>query len=122
MIEFDLLNVLRGNGFVITLTGMLIVFSGLLLISLFITLLPRTLSVLDRITTANTPPPVTTTARDNAPTEQQIMAAISLAIHMELERCGGELQRITIQRRQPVDSFWTSAGKMRSLSNRSPHA
>ncbi len=121
MIHFDLTNVLRGDGIATTIIGMTIVFCGLLLISLFIRLLPKALTALDRLTS----PRQASTAQlttDTAPSEEEIHAAICLAIHMELERCGGDLQRITIAQRPAPGSFWNSAGKMRSLSDRSPHA
>jgi len=120
MLQFD--NIIAGNGISITLTGMSIVFSGLLLISLFIILLPRILNVLDRFSAPAAPKPTPATNKPATATEQEIMAAISLALHMELERCGGDLQRITMKRRPASGTFWTTAGKMRSLSNRSPYA
>lgn len=122
MIDFNPQNVLDSNGITITITGMLIVFSGLLLISLFIIILPHALARLDRLLMGKTTSQPVVTNVPEEPSEQEIMAAISLAIHMELERCGGDLQRITMQRRTPAGTFWNSAGKVRSLSNRSPHA
>lgn len=123
MFKFE--NISAGNGYEISLTGMAIVFSGLLLISLFIILLPRMLALLDRVTAKGSPPTTGTETSPSAPsppTDEEIMAAISLAIHIELERCGGDLQRITMAKRPSSGSFWHTAGKMRSLSNRSPYA
>ncbi len=122
MFKFE--NISAGNGYEITLTGMTIVFSGLLLISLFIILLPRMLALLDRLIAKGGPTTGTETTLSvlSPPTEGEIMAAISLAIHIELERCGGDLQRITMAKRPSSGSFWHTAGKMRSLSNRSPYA
>jgi Na+-transporting methylmalonyl-CoA/oxaloacetate decarboxylase gamma subunit len=120
MFKFE--NISAGNGYEISLTGMAIVFSGLLLISLFIILLPRLLALLDRLTAKGTPTTAVTATTPSPPTEEEIMAAISLAIHIELERCGGDLQRITMAKRPSSGSFWHTAGKMRSLSNRSPYA
>jgi hypothetical protein len=54
--------------------------------------------------------------------EEDIMTAIALVIHLELERLTGESQKITISRRPGQGSIWASAGKMRSLSQRSIHA
>ncbi len=119
MFKFE--NISAGNGYEITLTGMTIVFSGLLLISLFIILLPRMLALLDSLM-AKGDPVTETLSPPSPPTEEEIMAAISLAIHIELERRGGDLQRITMAKRPPSGSFWHTAGKMRSLSNRSPYA
>lgn len=123
MFKFE--NISAGNGFETTITGMTIVFSGLLLISLFIILLPRMLSLFDRLTAKDKTPAAATPANAGAPsspTEEEILAAISVAIHIELERCGGDLQRITMPKRPSSGSFWHTAGKMRSLSNRSPYA
>ncbi|MDY0189430.1 MAG: OadG family transporter subunit [Desulfuromonas sp.] len=122
MVQFD--NIIAENGIGITVTGMTIVFSGLLLINLFIILLPRILKTFDRVrskpeqTLADTSAPHTL----EEPTEGEIMSAIALVIHIELERCGGDLQQITIKKHPAAGSFWTTAGKMRSLSNRSPYA
>nr|WP_320050559.1 OadG family protein [uncultured Desulfuromonas sp.] len=121
MIHFDLNNIFLGDGITTTIIGMTIVFCGLLLISLFIRLLPKVLSALDRLSAprqelAKQP------STDRVASEEEIHAAISMAIHMELERYGGDLQRITISRHSAPGSFWNSAGKMRSLSDRSPHA
>lgn len=121
MIHFDLNNILRGDGVTTTVIGMAIVFCGLLLISLFIRLLPKVLAALDRVGAPH-PTPSAQPEIDSTPSEEEVYAAICMAIHMELERCGGDLQRITIARRPAPGSFWNSAGKMRSLSDRSPHA
>ncbi|MBN2645660.1 MAG: OadG family protein [Desulfuromonadaceae bacterium] len=123
MIQFSPSNILTGNGIAITLTGMLIVFSGLLLISLFISSLPRLLSWLDQLkqkTPAATDSSISAQATEL--TEPEIHAAISLVLHLELERCGGDLQRITIHERPAMASFWNPRGQMRSLSDRSPYA
>jgi len=122
MINLNWQNVIDSNGITITLIGMLIVFSGLLLISTFIIILPHALAVFDRVVAGRQPQPVSAKVTSNDPTEQEIMAAISLVVHMELERCGGDFQRITMKRRAPTGTFWNSTGTTRSLSNRSPHA
>ncbi|PLX94084.1 MAG: hypothetical protein C0620_06675 [Desulfuromonas sp.] len=122
MIHFDPANILRGDGITITLIGMIIVFSGLLLISLFIRLLPRALALIDHLCTKSEARNSSSSPISTTPSDDEVHAAICLAIHMELERCGGDLQRITISRRPAPGSFWNSAGKMRSLSDRSPHA
>lgn len=123
MFQFD--NIRAGNGFEISLTGMIIVFSGLLLISFFIVLLPRVLILLDRLIASGSPSATVADSASSvpsAPTQAEIMAAISLAIHIELERRGGDMQQITMAKRPSSGSFWRTAGKMRSLSNRSPYA
>lgn len=124
MIHISFQNVLESHGIAITLTGMMIVFSGLVLISLFITQLPNLLSVYDRLTTRKVreKKPVAEAITDEASPEDEIMTAIGLVIHLELERLTGESQKITISRSSGPGSIWASAGKMRSLSQRSIHA
>ncbi len=124
MIHISFQNVLESHGIAITLTGMMIVFSGLVLISLFITQLPNLLSVYDRLTTRKVreKKPVAEAITDDVSPEDEIMTAIGLVIHLELERLTGESQKITISRSSGPGSIWASAGKMRSLSQRSIHA
>ncbi|SHJ05916.1 Oxaloacetate decarboxylase, gamma chain [Malonomonas rubra DSM 5091] len=120
--NFSWQNVIDGNGIGITLTGMLIVFSGLLLISLFITALPRVLALGEAKKQA--PVQSKTAAADTGstePTEDEIMAVISLVLHLETERSLGEGSKLTISR-QKRGSIWASAGKMRSLSEGGSHA
>ena len=121
--NFSWQNVIDGNGIGITLTGMLIVFSGLLLISLFIAALPRVLALMDdkcsAADKAQTAESVASGSDD--PTEDEIMAVISLVLHLETERSLGEGSRMTISRKKR-GSIWASAGKMRSLSEGGSHA
>ena len=123
MIHISLQNVLDGHGVAISLTGMLIVFAGLVLISLFIAQLPALLTWFDRLTTRKAPKAEPVAVKNPVVSaEDEIMSAISLVIHMELERLTGESQKITISRRPGQGAIWASAGKMRSLSQRSIHA
>jgi len=125
MVHVNWQNVLDGHGFAITLIGMAIVFSGLLLISLFIAQLPRMLELFDRLVSrAVRPAPSELAVAERAVVSQgeELMAAISLVVHMELERLTGESQKITILRHSGQGAIWASAGKVRSLSQRSPHA
>lgn len=118
-------NVVDGNGIGITLTGMLIVFSGLLLISLFITVLPRILELQSRLRSQRGSSPAVTqpvVMVDEEPSEAEIMALISLVLHLETERSLGEGHQLTISRKQRQGSIWASAGKMRSLSEGGSHA
>lgn len=119
--NFSWQNVIDGNGIGITITGMLIVFSGLLLISLFISALPRILAFKDGKSTLpeNAEKPVADGSSE--PSEDEIMALISLVLHMETERSLGEGSKLTISR-QKRGSIWASAGKMRSLSEGGSHA
>ena len=122
--HFSWQNVLEGQGLEIAATGMLIVFAGLALISLFIARLPQLLALGDRLFTREG---AGTASRpvdgETAPaSEEEIMAAIALVLHLELEGSTGESGRITISRKQRQGSIWNSAGKMRSLSQGGPFA
>lgn len=127
MTFFHLDNLLLNDGIGLIFSGMLIVFAGLALISLFLYLLPHALTLFDRLqpvgaTTAAAATATPPTVEQEPLTAAELQAAISLVVHLELERCGGELQRITLNRRGPGASFWNARGRMRSLSGRSPHA
>lgn len=124
MIHVSWQNVLDGHGFAITLIGMAIVYVGLVLISLFIAQLPRLLGLFDRLTTRAPRPAAGGASAGTAavPQGEELMAAIGLVVHMELERLTGESQKITILRRPGQGAIWASAGKVRSLSQRSTHA
>lgn len=120
--NFSWQNVIDGNGIGISLTGMMIVFSGLLFISLFITALPRVLSLKERFSAAPTPSAADMIVTDELPSDAEIMAVISLVLHLELERSLGEGHKVTISRKKRQGSIWASAGKMRSLSEGGSHA
>ncbi|OHB33016.1 MAG: hypothetical protein A2X84_05535 [Desulfuromonadaceae bacterium GWC2_58_13] len=124
MIHVGLQNVMNGRGLAITIIGMTIVFSGLVAISLFIGQLPNLLKLYDRLTTHKNrqPAPLASEAGEEPAQENEIMTAIGLVVHLELERLTGESQKITISRRPGQGAIWASAGKMRSLSQRSTHA
>lgn len=117
------LNVVAGNGIGITITGMLIVFSGLALISFFIVILPK---LLDRSCWPGLNTGLAKTeeqvAVDTEPTEEELLAVVSLVLHAETERSLGEWTQLTISRQQRHGSIWASAGKMRSLSEGGSYA
>ena len=117
-------NVIDGNGIGITLTGMLIVFSGLALISLFIAALPKAIALATRLAAKQGRSSLgpAAVAEETAPSEAEIMAVISLVLHLELQHSLGEDAQITISRQQRQGSIWNSAGKMRSLSEGGLHA
>lgn len=117
--NFSWQNVIDGNGIGITITGMLIVFSGLLLISLFIAALPKLLAL--KHSGAQPEEAVGAKTEPSEPSEDEIMAVIALVLHLETERSLGEGSRLTISRRKR-GSIWSSAGKMRSLSEGGSHA
>ncbi|MBE9487161.1 MAG: OadG family protein [Chloroflexi bacterium] len=117
-------NVIDGNGIGITLTGMLIVFSGLALISLFITALPRVLDWGSRLAAGKDTPSTVQAGASVAmePSDEEIMAALALVLHLELQHSLGEDSKVTISRQQRQGSIWASAGKMRSLSEGGSYA
>lgn len=120
--NFSYQNIIDGNGYEITLIGMLIVFLGLAFTSAFIALLPRLLGVKmpagekkpdDKATKGKQMP-----ATASLPDDELQAAAIAIALHLELE--GGPVtdnQKITIDRSQRA-SNWSSAGIMQSLATR----
>lgn len=116
-------NVIDGQGIGITLTGMLIVFSGLALISLFIVILPKLLELPGRLANRETTAQeIRQAVDDSEPSEEELIAVISLVLHEEMQRSLGEWTQLTISRQQPHGSIWASAGKMRSLSEGGSHA
>lgn len=118
-------NVIAGNGIGITITGMLIVFSGLALISFFISVLPRILEYRQSkqvgISESGSAQQEACVA-DQEPTEEELLAIISLVLHEEMERSLGEMSRLTIARQKQHASIWASAGRMRSLSEGGSYA
>lgn len=114
-------SIIEGNGFGITLVGMLIVFTGLVLVSLYISSLPRILNAMQRSRERREQRGAVTAKQpeDAALTDEQaLIAAIGYVIEAEIE-LGNLLdyQRITIQRDES-QRIWAVAGKMRTLSTR----
>jgi len=128
---FSLQNIFTHGGIAISITGMLIVFSGLLIISLYIRLLPKILTFLEKDNlrkkfkrAKKEPEPVSEAAtpevlkKPEKPADDinEIMSVIGLVLHLEQKRVaalegGNELITITRDYLQP--SMWRSAGKMR---------
>ncbi|MBU2515851.1 OadG family protein [bacterium] len=117
-------NIVGGNGVVISMTGMLIVFCGLFIITLFIALLPRILTlVIDdqfgwkkrarrSVTNAG---PIIEPGKD-AETENEIAVAIGLVLHLEKER----LNQLTTD--EGKRDFWGTAGKLSATPKRRLYA
>ena len=114
-------NVIDGHGLQISITGMLIVFSGLALISFFITSLPKILALGGAGATNKAAADVSAEPKAE-PTEEDIIAVLTVVLHAEMEHSLGEMTHLTISRQQRTGSVWASAGKMRSLSEGGPHA
>ena len=104
-------NVIAGNGLGISLTGMVIVFCGLMLISLFIALLPKILTLaLDsqRDTKGSIAQPVTKTESNAEIVDQDeldVVSIIGLVLFMEQERLSGNPSIISNL------NIWGTAGR-----------
>ena len=84
-LEFNLQNVIDGNGISIAVTGMLIVFVALVTISLFLSALPRLLAVLERYYPQQehhhgTPAATSTTSVVAQPVTEEMLVAIAVAL------------------------------------------
>lgn len=89
MQTFGFQNIINGNGFLISLTGMFIVFCGLVIISLAIALLPRILAII-------VPEPIVVKSSEGSkqvenspvvdPRENDIGCLISLILQLEHEK------------------------------------
>lgn len=120
-LSFD--NVLKYDGIIVSITGMLIVFLSLLFISFFIRILPIALAKLDELKEKKTAlaQPVVKAApvAQNLPEDAELNAAIMAVIAIELEQLNSaDDQKITIDTHTPARSVWAAAGKMRTLSAR----
>jgi oxaloacetate decarboxylase gamma subunit len=80
-------NVTESNGLGIAVTGLVIVFSALTLISVFIAMLPRILLVLSAVLPAEPHPPAPSQRR-KAADEEELVAAIGVALHHRRTRQG----------------------------------
>jgi len=112
-------NIIDGHGLGIMLTGMLIVFFGLSLLSGFIIVLSR-LAGSHQVAAAHLAPAPKVEKAE--PTVEELLAVTSLVIYMESERSLGEWTHSSVPRQSRRGSIWTSAGKMRSLSEGGSHA
>lgn len=108
------LHTMLHQGLPIALTGMLIVFAGLLCLSLFIRLLPY---CCQRRATPTKPP---TSLPVEELTTEELEAVIGLVMELENARASGEQQRITTS--EHPESLWSSAARMRRLSDGDPYA
>jgi hypothetical protein len=87
-------NIVAGNGLGISVTGMVIVFSGLILISVFIGLLPKILTLgvslqKDKDETRKQEISALTTRTETDEDELDIVSIIGLVLYMEQERQAG---------------------------------
>ncbi len=129
MNQFSYQNIIAGDGFGLTLTGMAIVFVSLTLVAGAIDQLPRALRAFDALTGAGEQKPTTPLAGITDPksvdseSDAELMTAIGLVIHMEFELASVEdKQKITISRHVDKRSSWAAAGKMKTFSRREKYA
>jgi|SRR5690606_28799865 Na+-transporting methylmalonyl-CoA/oxaloacetate decarboxylase gamma subunit len=116
--------ILEGNGFGITLTGMLIVFSGLILVSFFVSMMPKIMASIERVRSFRERRAVRAAVANQGSEslqdadELELWAAIGYVIQAEMEQENLlDYQSITI-RRDASQQVWAVAGKMRTLSTR----
>ena len=121
--NFSFQNVIAGDGIGISITGMFVVFFGLSFISGYIRLLPEVLNKIDQLFS---PKPRVSPAsaekkanqeknESDKPEDEDLLAAISLVVYMELQNRRTSGQKITIQRNDDSQASWFWAGKMRTL-------
>jgi|GEM_PF-1985911 len=128
MNSYSYQNIIDGNGFGMTFTGMAIVFISLAVIASSIALLPKLLLLLDKVQGNGTNKELeaaSLAAESDASVgdEEAIMTAIGLVVHMELDRISVEdQQRITISKQVDQRSMWSAAGKMKTFSRREKYA
>lgn len=118
--DFNLHNISVSNLFlydfdpiVFSVMGMLIVFSGLALISLYIVMLPRLLSLFEK----KKQPESSGEVQQAASEDEEILMAIAVALHLDQTNDAGEM-KITWPRHQDA-SPWQHAGRIRGLAVRS---
>lgn len=127
----SLQNIFTHGGIPISITGMLIVFTGLLIISLYIRLLPKILTFLEKDNLSKKFKRGKKLPQSEAEVEaskelakpekpaddiNEIMSVIGIVLHLEQKRVsaldGGD-ELITITREYLQPSVWRSTGKMR---------
>jgi len=114
-------NIVAGNGLGISVTGMVIVFSGLILISVFIGLLPKILTLGVNVqkdkneTTKQEISTITTSAETDAEDELDIVSIIGLVLYMEQERQAGNPLVISHL------NIWGTAGRTTVMPRRSTY-
>lgn len=120
MNELSVENIIAGDGIGISITGMAIVFTGLLLLSIIIFFLPKALSLFDRLFGDKEADSMTLSQiQDPFREGDELVTAIAIVLHMELERSYLEdTQRITIARAANQKSMWAASSNMKYFSSR----
>ncbi len=95
-----------------SLMGMSLVFCGLVIIAIYITLLPKLLKL-----GAPKQQPLTTKTEASDNVEEEILLAITTALHLHNNFPDGE-ERITWKSHGDMESPWLVSGRMQSLNSR----
>ncbi|MBL6990474.1 MAG: OadG family protein [Bacteriovoracaceae bacterium] len=106
------------NALTFSLLGMSVVFVGLICISIYITVLPKILKMLERKAKTATPvvgPPSESTVVDK--TEDDTYLAIAMALHMERHFLENS-QKITWDMYDDKESLWKIGGRFANLGLR----
>jgi len=112
----------NGHNFILfSLMGMMIVFAGLSFISIYITLLPKILSLPQKFKTEKH----TRNEGDSQPEtvaedmkDSELLLAIAVALHLD-QTSGSSYEKITWKRYEAGESAWLTAGRLRGLAVRS---
>lgn len=95
-----------------SLMGMALVFGGLVIIAIYITLLPRLLTL-----GSKKPQPSEAKNPADSNEEEEILLAIATALHLHNNFPDGD-ERITWKSHGDMESPWLVSGRMQTLSNR----
>jgi Na+-transporting methylmalonyl-CoA/oxaloacetate decarboxylase gamma subunit len=116
---FSIQNIINGNGVVISIGGMSIVFAGLLVISIYIALLPKLLKIFSKKKVNKNETVVESleakySQNKEIDEDKDLASVIGLVLQMEQERLvQSSNQVITIQRDRHSPSNWSKDSKMR---------
>jgi Na+-transporting methylmalonyl-CoA/oxaloacetate decarboxylase gamma subunit len=101
-------NILDNHGFSIAVLGMTIVFAGLTLIALFLSLLPTVLTAIQERRVQRSPRNVTARER-RVSEEDNLLAAVTCVVHMELALLEEEDSRVTLEVDESARPAWAQA-------------
>jgi len=120
MNKFNVENIFVGDGIGISITGISIVFTGLVVLSIIIYFLPKALSLFDKLFGDKEAESITLSqVQDPFLEGEELVTAIAIVIHMELERSYLEdTQKITIARAANQKSMWATSSNMKYFSSR----
>ena len=109
----------NGQNFIsFSIMGMLIVFAGLSIISIYIVLLPKILSLPILLTTIKKAKKEKEEVKSIPAHDPELLLAITVALHLD-QTGSGIYGKITWKRYSDRESAWLTAGRMRSLAIRS---